>query len=207
MEAAAGAPAAIGDEAVLEALKTSVDGAFELLVRAYAVRMRSVALRILRNAADADDAVQEAFLSAFRALPRFEGRSGLGTWLQRIQINAALMKLRAKRPAEALEEGDVDELLPRFVGLGVHEEHLRPWGAAPDAPAVREELCASVRAGIDGLPEKFRIPLLLRDIEGLSNDELAQELGISVNAAKIRVHRARQALRALLEPTWRSLVP
>jgi RNA polymerase sigma-70 factor (ECF subfamily) len=195
-------PAELGtfDEASLIAsLRAGSDAAYEQVVRQYAARMRAAALRLLRNPEDADDAVQEAFLSAFKALARFEGRSGLGTWLQRIAINAALMKLRARKP---IEEGAVDEHLPRFVGHGVFAEPVACWGD-PCEPALREELVARVREAIGSLPERFRIPLVLRDIEGLSNDEVAAQLSISTNAAKIRVHRARQAVRALLETTWK----
>lgn len=191
----------VEEGALLDALRAGREDAFELLVQSYAGRMRATALRILHDPSEADDALQDAFLSAFKSLARFEGRAGLGTWLQRIQINAALMKLRAKKP---VEEAEIDELLPRFLGLGIHAEPRSCWGEPPDDPVAREELCTHVRAAIQGLPEKFRIPVLLRDIEGLSNEELANHLGISVNAAKIRVHRGRQALRALLEPRWGS---
>ena len=192
--------AAAPDEArLVAALRDGRDEAYEELVRTYAGRMRAAALRLLRNAEDADDAVQEAFLSAFKSLASFEGKSSVGTWLQRIAINAALMKLRVRKP---IEDGDVDARLPRFVGRGVFEERVAPWGD-PSEPGLRDELRARVRTAIDRLPEGFRIPLVLRDIEGLSNEAVAAQLGISTNAAKIRVHRARQAVRALLEGTWK----
>lgn len=191
--------AAESDEArLVAALRAGRDDAFAEVVRAHAGRMRAAALRLLRRAEDADDAVQEAFLSAFKSLERFEGKSSVGTWLQRIAINAALMKLRSRKP---VEDGDIDDQLPRFAGRGVFAERVAPWGD-PDQPALRGELRAAVRAAIDRLPENFRVPLVLRDIEGLSNEEVAAQLGISTNAAKIRVHRARQAVRAALEPIW-----
>jgi RNA polymerase sigma-70 factor (ECF subfamily) len=189
-------------------LRAGRAGGFERLVRSYGPAMRAVTRRMLKNDEDADDALQEAFLAAFKALERFEARSSLGTWLHRIAVNAALMKLRARQTrgredaAEALEE-----LLPRFVGLGVFQEPQKPWGELPEDPLARAELCGTVRAAIESLPEPYRVALMLRDIEELSNDELASALGVSVNAAKIRVHRARQALRALLEPRIRELAP
>jgi RNA polymerase sigma-70 factor (ECF subfamily) len=163
--------------------------------------MRAVARRMQKSDEDADDALQEAFLAAFKALPRFEGRSALGTWLHRIAVNAALMKLRSKQSQEPSESGgEVDELLPEFVGLGVFGETQSRWCELPEDPMVREEVCVEVRKAIASLPEPYRVALVLRDIEGLSNEELAQALSVTVNAAKIRVHRARQALRTLLEP-------
>lgn len=181
----------------MRGLRAGDPAAFEVLVRCYAGRMREAALRILQNEEDAADAVQEAFVSAFRALERFEEKARVGTWLQRIAINAALMRLRSRRNRH---EQDVEELLPEFHASGPFVEQQGSWAELPEDPLVREELCEHVRRHIAELPDKFRIPLLLRDIEGLDNAELARELGVTVNAAKIRVHRARQALRALLEP-------
>lgn len=183
-------------------LRAGEPGAFERLVREFGPAMRAVARRMLRNDEDADDALQEAFLAAFKAVARFEARSSLGTWLHRIAVNAALMKLRGKQ-ARALadaSQGEPDELLPTFVGLGVFREPQARWSEQPEDPLARAELCAEVRRAIDGLPEPYRVALLLRDIEGLSNEDLAAALGVSVNAAKIRVHRGHQALRTLLEP-------
>jgi RNA polymerase sigma-70 factor (ECF subfamily) len=196
---------------LLSDLRAGRAEAFERLVREFGPPMRAVTRRMLRNDEDADDALQEAFVAAFKAVARFEGRSSLATWLHRIAVNAALMKLRGKHSRAAEEaaqgelRGEIDELLPGFVGLGVFREPQSRWCELPEDPLVREELCATVRAAIDGLPEPFRAALLLRDIEGLSNEELAAALGVSVNAAKIRVHRGRQALRALLEPRIRAL--
>lgn len=197
------------EEAELVAdLRAGRASGFERLVRAYGPAMRAVARRMLKNDEDADDALQEAFLAAFRAIERFEARSSLGTWLHRIAVNAALMKLRARagRGREDVPD-DLEELLPRFVGLGVFQEPQTRWSELPEEPMVRAELCRAVRAAIDSLPDAYRVALLLRDIEELSNEELATALGISVNAAKIRVHRARQALRTLLEPRVQELGP
>ncbi len=189
---------------LLGELRAGKPAAFEQLVRTHGPAMRAVTRRLLRNDEDADDALQEAFLAAFRALANFESRSRLGTWLHRIAVNAALMKLRSRHDRGQVES---EPCLPRFVGLGVFAEPQERWSELPEDPLVREELCLRVRAAIDELPEPYRVALLLRDIEGLSNEELAAQLETSVNAAKIRVHRARQALRERLAPRLGSLVP
>ncbi len=179
-------------------LRAGDERAYELLVERHAGRMLAATRRILRSDEDAQDAVQDAFLSAFKALDRFQGDSRLGTWLHRIAINAALMKLRSQKRRN---EQDVQGLLPRFKdGDGHHEIAPRKWAAAADAPVMVEESRALVRSMIDQLPDNYRVALVLRDMEGLSTEEVAERLGVSPNAAKIRVHRARQALRALLDP-------
>ena len=193
----AGASELLDEADLLRRLRAGEERAFEQVVRRWGGRMLAAARRILGREEDAQDALQEAFLSAFRGLERFEGQARLGTWLQRIAINAALMK---RRSASRRDERELDELLPGFTEHGHHAAAGGRWGEAASAGAEREESRALVRASIERLPETYRIALLLRDIEELDNEELAERLGVSVNAAKIRVHRARLALRALLDP-------
>jgi RNA polymerase sigma-70 factor (ECF subfamily) len=197
------------DEAgLIDALQAGDAQAYERFVRDHAPRVKALALRYLRNDEDADDAVQETFLSAFKAIRRFEGKAQLSTWLHRIAVNAALMKLRRRESrGETTVEGELDLLLPQFVGFGTHPVPQRSFGELPEEGMMRQETQLFVRACIDKLPDAYRTALLLRDIEGFENEDLAQHLGISVNAAKIRVHRARQALRTLLEPRFAETTP
>jgi RNA polymerase sigma-70 factor (ECF subfamily) len=191
-----------GDEAGLLAQLRAGDGrAYEALVRACSGRLLAAARRLLRNEEDARDAVQEAFLLAFRAVDRFEGASSLSTWLHRIAINCALMKIRSRacRP-----ESSIEELLPRFEADGHTTVPYEPWPESGESAVLSAEMRAEVRAAIDRLPETHRMVLLLRDIEELSTEEAAEVLGITPNAVKIRLHRARQALRELLDPAIRS---
>lgn len=190
-------PAPPDETKLLERLRAGDADAFEELVRTHGGRMLSVAKRMLRNEDDAGDAVQDAFLSAFRAIERFEGGSQLGTWLHRIVVNAALMKLRTRRrkPEEPL-----DPLLPRFLEDGHMAEPARSWAVPGDEAIERRELRELVFEQIAALPETYRTILLLRDVEGLDTDETAAALAISTGAVKTRLHRARQALRGLLEP-------
>lgn len=188
----------LGEESALVLrLRNGDEAAFEIIVRRYGGRMLSTARRFLRGEDDAADAVQEAFVSAFRNMAGFEGHSRLGTWLHRIVVNACLMKLRtrARHP-----EMSIDSLLPAFDKSGHHTRGVRSWRKTPDEELQTAELRAIVRKSIDRLPDDFRAVLLLRDIEELSTDETAEILGISAGAAKVRLHRARQALRTMLEP-------
>jgi RNA polymerase sigma-70 factor (ECF subfamily) len=188
-------------EAVLLAgLRAHEPQAFEDLVRTQAGRLLRVARRFLRDEEDARDAVQEAFVSAFRSIDRFGGGSSLATWLHRIVVNACLMKLRTKRrhPEESLEE-----LLPKFADDGHQVPRSERWPAEPELE--KAEVRELVRNSIERLPESYRTVLLLRDIEELSTEETAQQLGISAGAVKVRLHRARQALRALLDPQLRGV--
>ncbi|MGE5275672.1 MAG: sigma-70 family RNA polymerase sigma factor [Acidobacteriota bacterium] len=193
----------VAEASLVARLRQGEEDAFETVVREYGGRLLTVARRFLRNEEDARDAVQEAFLSAFRALPTFEESSRLSTWLHRIVINASLMRLRSrKRKAEE----SIEDLLPRFVEDGHQAEPSVRWEASAETLLVRAETRALVRRSIDRLPETHRTVLLMRDIEELSTEECARLLGVTENAVKIRLHRARQALRGLLDPHLRRAV-
>jgi RNA polymerase sigma-70 factor (ECF subfamily) len=188
-----------GQDELLKRLQRGEEAAYELLVREYGGRMLAVARRVLRHEEDARDAVQEAFLQAFHSIARFRGDSNLATWLHRIVTNAALMKLRS---TSRHPEVSVEELLPQFDETGHHTRSVREWSASPSLELLRQETRAQVRACIDRLPVQYREIVILRDIEEMDTDETAKILGISTGSVKTRLHRARQALRALLEPLF-----
>ena len=187
------------DRNLVRRFRSGDEEVFESIVRGCAGRMLATARRILGDEEDARDAVQDAFLSAFRSLDKFEGDARLSTWLHRIAINASLMKLRARqrRPEESIEE-----LLPRFSQEGRMEAFGREWKAPAEGLLEREDIRKMVRQKIGQLPENYRSVLALRDIEQLGTDETAQLLGVTGNAVKIRLHRARQALRTLLAQSF-----
>jgi len=189
-----------GEADLLAALRAGEPSAYEEAVHRYSPRMLAAARRILQNEADAHDAVQDAFLSAFRGLDQFEGQARLATWLHRIAVNAALMKLRKRRQ---MPERSIDNLLPRFSEDGHQAEPAAPWDSAAERVLERQETRDFVRRAIDELPENYRTVLLLRDIEGLDTEETAKHLGVSQGVVKTRLHRARQALRTLLHPHFR----
>jgi RNA polymerase sigma-70 factor (ECF subfamily) len=191
----------VEEKELLDRLRRGDADAFESLVRETTPRLLAVTRRLLRSEEDAQDAVQEAFLSAFRSLERFQGDALLSTWLHRIAVNAALMRLRSRRrkPEESLED-----LLPRFLEDGHHEKTPAPWRENLDVALESRELRAQIREAIDGLPDAYRNILMLRDIEELDTAEVAEILGISAGAVKTRLHRARMALRTQLDPTMRA---
>lgn len=190
----------LDEEALLAGLKTGDPAFFEQLVRRNIPWMLGLARRLLKDEALAEDCVQEAFVSAFKSLDKFEGRAALKSWLHRITVNAALMKLRARK---RLSEDSIDALMPEFDGYGCRIEV--PWSllARPDEIVERENLREFVISKINELPDTYRVVLHLRDIEDLEVAEIADHLDISVGAAKVRIHRARSALKKLLEPLLR----
>lgn len=192
------------ESALLERLRAGDAAAFEELVHAHAGRLRATTRRVLANDADADDCVQDAFVAAFAALSGFEGGSALGTWLHRIAVNQALMKLRARTRRR---EESLDGMLPEWRRDGHHATRWGAWTDTSGDPVAREETRAFVRSSIDRLPDIHRAVLVLRDVEGWSTAETAAALAISEDAAKVRLHRARQALRFLLDPHFREGQP
>jgi len=188
------------ETSLVDRLRAGDPAAFEQMVRTEGGRMLSVARKLLRNEEDARDAVQSAFLSAFKGVQDFSGECRVSTWLHRIVVNAALMKLRGRRrkPEESIED-----LLPRFDETGHHVERPSEWKREAEIEMEREQSRVLVRQCIDRLPEAYRTVLLLRDIEELDTAETAKLLACTENAVKIRLHRARQALRTLLDPHFR----
>ena len=192
----------LGDEALLLLrLRRGEDAAYAELVKRFGGRLLAVARRFMPSEEEAQDALQDAFLQAFKALPRFAGHAALSTWLHRIVVNASLMRLRRKR---SRPEESIEPLLPTFLEDG-HQTHPSvEWPETCQTLAERREVRALVRASIERLPESYRTVLLLRDIEELDTAETAEILKITENAVKIRLHRARQALRGLLDPHLRN---
>lgn len=173
------------------------DVCYEEVVERYWGRVYGVALRILRNEADARDAAQDVFIKVYRHADSFEGRSRIFTWLYRITVNASLKRLdrRSRRGCVSLEELSPD---PGDDGGEIEAERVRT-GNVEDL-AARRQIRELVRSAIDELPDSYRVPLLLRDIEELSTREAAGEMGLTEGALKVRLHRARKALRKKLEP-------
>ncbi len=170
------------------------------LVHEHIAWMLALAERMLGDCALAEDAVQDAFISAFRSLKQFEQRSSLKTWLHRITVNSCLMKMRQqKRRAEQ----SIDEFLPEFDQDNCRIEARWNHLASVEDVLVNEHLSTMVKNTIYQLPQQYRNVLLLRDIEGYDTSEVAKLLEITESNVKVRLHRARAALKKLIEPVLR----
>jgi RNA polymerase sigma-70 factor (ECF subfamily) len=176
------------EEDLVVALKDGDDEAFEFLVKNHRERMHAVARRFFSEEEDARDAVQEAFLAAYRAIDRFEEQAKISTWLHRVMVNACLMKLRSRRrkPEQSLDSATTSTLVSRTSGSAQDE-------------LESHEIATYVRDAIATLPEPHQSVLRLREIEERDTRETAAVLAISPAAVKTRLHRARTALRSRLE--------
>lgn len=194
-EPAPATPAEAAQGPDLAALSRGDEGAWAELVRTAGPRLLAVARRLVKDESAAEDCVQDAFVQAYRNVSRFEGRSALSTWLHRITINAALALLRSRRRHP---EDPIDPLLPLFDRSG-YRVSVGAVTRDPEELAESAEAREVVRAAIDLLPDSYRTVLILRDLEELSGEETARILETNPNAVKVRLHRARSALKTLVE--------
>jgi RNA polymerase sigma-70 factor (ECF subfamily) len=186
------------DAQLVTRLRTGDHAAFEELVRKFGGRLLATARRYLRSDDDACDTLQDAFLCAFKAIGTFRGQSQLSTWLHRITLNSALMRLRVRRRQPLADGVGIDELLPQFDPAGNWSSESRSTMPAHASLEISETK-AMVRRCIERLPETYRIVLILRDLDELDTGEVATLLGVTPNNVKVRLHRARQALKVLIE--------
>jgi RNA polymerase sigma-70 factor (ECF subfamily) len=185
-----------GDAALVEALRREDPEAPELLVETYGDRVYRLALRITGSNEDAEEVAQDALWTAARKISTFKGEAAFGSWLYRIAANAAYQKLRARK-AKAHEIA-MDDVLPAFDAAGRHFEPMADWSERVDEQALQGELRRVLGAAIDELPADYRTALVMHDVEGLSNPDIAEALGISLPAVKSRVHRSRLFVRKQL---------
>ncbi|MGD8491486.1 MAG: sigma-70 family RNA polymerase sigma factor [Anaerolineae bacterium] len=178
---------------LVQNLQAGEPAAFRRLVQLNSANVYNVALKLLGDEQEAEDVLQETFLSAFQAIDRFEGRSQLSSWLYRIASNASLMRLRKRKGMTtfSLDQpmGDAEQ------DDGRESPHLVDWSTVPDDQLLTAEAREEMDLAIAELPESLRSAFVLRDIQGLSGAETAEVLGISVQAVKNRLHRARLRLR------------
>ena len=156
---------------------------FDEVVEAYSDFVYNVAYKMMGNPHDAEEVAQEAFISAFRAFDRFRGESRVTTWLYRITVNAALMRIRREKRAREL----------RWVGI--ENLDVPSWDESPEPSAMNSELGDKIQEGIAMLQPELRAAVVLRDVGGLSSREAAEALDITVSSLKSRLHRARVLLR------------
>ena len=159
---------------------------FDTIVEKHSDFVYNVAFRMMGKPEDAEDVAQDAFISAYRAFDRFRGESRVTTWLYRITVNAALMKLRKEKRARTLTQ------------TGLEDMDVVSWDATPERAAVTSELGEKLQEGMGRLQPDLRAAIILRDVEGLSNAEAAEILDITVSALKSKLHRGRVLLRKYL---------
>ena len=188
------------DRELVEKAQKGDGQAFAMLVERHQRQLYRLALRMTGSEADAQEVLQEAFLNAYQKLPLFRGEAQFSSWLYRIAANSALMRLRRKRRApDALSEQPLELAGPRFSAEG----HLEPtstsdWSQRADERMMSGQLGDAINKAVDELPEDYRTVFLLKDVDGLSNEDIAHALDLTVPAVKSRLHRARLALREKL---------
>jgi RNA polymerase sigma-70 factor (ECF subfamily) len=192
------------DHDLLEALRRREPMAPEHLVSRYSDRAYRLASRITGSGTDAEEVVQDAFLTVIRKIDTFRGESAFGSWLYRIVANAAYQKIRGRQNRRC--ELSLDEVLPLFDERGCHAAPVADWSPAADDPALRAELRTGLTSAIRELPTAYRAVLVLRDLEGRTTSEIAETLGLSIAVVKTRAHRARLFLRKRLEECMTSTV-
>jgi len=187
----------------LEALRNGDQAEFARVVEAYSGYIYRLAMKMLQNPQDAEDILQETFIKAYKAFPKFDGRSKISTWLYRIATNEALMFLRKKRPDTiSVESPHQDE----------SEDDLNPlqivdWCCLPEAELMSDQARHYLDESVEQLPKNLKMAFILRDIEGLSTRETAEVLDISETAVKTRLHRARLQLREILTSYYKERLP
>lgn len=184
------------DAELVEALRREEPDAADRLVERYGDRVYRLAMRITGLNEDAEEAAQDALWTAARKIHMFKGESAFGSWIYRITANAAYQKLRTRRQKSA--EIAIEDVLPSLDGDGRHFEPMDDWSNRVDEQALQGELRRVLQQAIDGLPAEYRTALVLHDVEGLSNPDIAEALNISLPAVKSRVHRSRLFVRKQL---------
>jgi RNA polymerase sigma-70 factor (ECF subfamily) len=175
--------------------------AFERLVLRFRDRVYRLARGMTANEAEAEEVVQDTFLSVFRKIATFRGDSSVSSWVYRVAANAALMRMRRERRKPLLS---IEDTSPDFTEDGTRFiDAPGEWARQPEEQLLDRELGARIESAIGELPEKYRLVLLLRDVEGLSNEEVADTLGVTVPTVKSRLHRSRLFVRDELETYFR----
>jgi RNA polymerase sigma-70 factor, ECF subfamily len=190
------------DTTLVQAAQQGDKKAFTQLVEKYEQRVYNLARKLMRDQQDAEDVLQETFISVYRNLGTFRGDSSFSTWVYRIATNASLMKLRGRKPPPISLDEPVDSeshvVMPR---------EIVDWEFTPEEVLLRGEIRSQMDAAVQALPESLRTVFVLRDVEGLSVQETADVLNLSVPNVKTRLHRARLTLRESLSIYFKDHAP
>lgn len=184
---------AIRDDAELvERLKAKEPSAMDELVNGYSGKIYGLAVKLLKNQADAEDVVQDTLLKIFEKIDTFRGESALSSWIYRIALNFSYMKIRK---GSKNEYAPIEDHMPKFEKNGMHLYPVGSWAEKADDKLLRKEMKSHIVENIEKLSEKYKTVLVMRDIQGLSTSEVAEITGMTIPAVKSRLHRARLFLR------------
>lgn len=181
------------DAALIKSFRAGSNESFELLIRRYETKVHNLAMRLTRNAEDAEEVLQDVFVTVYRKINGFEGKAKFSSWLYRITVNAAFMKLRKRKQDQSVP---LDDMLPHMQNKAITQKNA--FGARSDVRAVNNEIRFALETAINKLPDEYRAVFILRDIDGLSNKEVGDILQLSIPAVKSRLHRSRLMLRRRL---------
>jgi RNA polymerase sigma-70 factor (ECF subfamily) len=184
------------DNRIIKGLKKQDEQSVVDLIDKYQGRIYNLAISILRNEADAEEITQDVFMTVYQKIDSFKGDSAFFSWIYRICVNACLMRLRNRKRTDAVS---IEEFMPVFTEEGRHASEIGDWSREVERRVLNRELGDVLRTFIAELSEKYRVVLVLSDVEGLSNEETANILGLTIPAVKSRLHRARLYLRERLE--------
>jgi RNA polymerase sigma-70 factor (ECF subfamily) len=184
------------DNRIIKGLQKQEEQSVVDLIDKYQGRIYNLAISILRNEADAEEITQDVFMTVYQKIDSFKGDSAFFSWIYRICVNACLMRLRNRKRTDAVS---IEEFMPVFTEEGRHASEIGDWSREVERRVLNRELGDVLRTFIAELSEKYRVVLVLSDVEGLSNEETANILGLTIPAVKSRLHRARLYLRERLE--------
>lgn len=183
----------ITDEILVKRFRKGCEASFAEMICRYEAKVHNLAMRLTRNPEDAEEVLQDVFITVYRKIDSFEGKAKFSSWLYRITVNAAFMKLRKKKQEKAVSMEDMLSVVENKAA-----SQPTAFGARADSLAVNNQIRESLENAIGRLPEDYRAVFVLRDVDGLSNKEVSDILGLSIPAVKSRLHRSRIMLRKKL---------
>lgn len=189
----------IPDTELVRRFKKGSIEAFEQIVTRHEAKVFNLAFRFTRNQEDAEEVLQDVFSTVYRKIQSFQGKSAFSSWMYRITVNAAFMKLRKKKQRPTV---GIDDLTPNVWNTFFNQEAQGFYGNRSDSGSVTRELRDVLNEAIQKLPEQYRAVFVLRDVDGLSNQEVSEILELSIPAVKSRLHRSRLMLRKKLQRYW-----
>lgn len=186
--------AKLEDNELIEQFSKGCEVSFEEIVKRYQTKVHNLAMRLTRNEEDAEEVLQDVFVTVYRKIESFEGKAKFSSWLYRITVNAAFMKLRKKKQDHSVS---LEDLAPSVQNQAREQGSL--FLASSDSVAINREVRDALEGAISRLPDDYRAVFVLRDVDGLSNKEVSDILGLSIPAVKSRLHRSRLMLRKKLK--------